>query len=310
MLGILYSLSRRLGRVLITALVVATISFVVVRVIPGDPAVVVAGIDASPERVMEIREHMGTDRPLFEQYRDWIAGLIRGDFGRSLVQNRPVSTMLGERLPLTLSLAAAAFALTLVVSIPLGLRAAMKRGGTSDRLLDVFSHVGLAVPDFWAGIILLLIFAVYVQVFPLFGADTAFHFVLPSVALALSRAALLSRVVRGSVRAELRRPYVEGIRARGVSGGRLLRRHVLPNALLPVISVAAVQLGYLLGGVIIIEQVFSMPGLGRLILTAVFQRDFPVVQAGVVLVAIGFSLINFLADMLYVLAEPRIRRRA
>ncbi len=310
MFGILYSLSRRLARVLFTAFLVATISFIVVRVIPGDPAAIVAGIDASPERVAAIQDQMGTDRPVFEQYSEWIAGMVRGDFGRSLVQNRPVSQMLGERLPLTLSLAAAAFALTLAVSIPLGLRAAMKRNGLSDRMLDVFSHVGLAVPDFWAGIILLLVFAVYVQVFPLFGADTLAHFVLPSVALALSRAALLSRVVRAGIRAELRRPYVEGIRARGVSGRRLLWRHVLPNGLLPVISVAAVQLGYLLGGVIIIEQVFSMPGLGRLILTAVFQRDFPVVQAGVVVVAIGFSLINFVADMLYVLAEPRIRRRA
>lgn len=310
MFEIMYSLARRLARVFVTALIVATISFVVVRIIPGDPAAIVAGMDASAERVLEIRERMGTNRPLFEQYTEWIASVLRGDFGRSLIQNRPVADMIGERLPLTLALAGSAFILTIAVSIPLGLRAAMKYRGVSDRVLDVFSHVGLAVPDFWAGIILLLVFSVYVQVFPLFGADTAAHFVLPSVALALSRAALLSRVVRGSVRAELRSGYVEGIRARGVSGGRLLWRHVLPNALLPVISVAAVQLGYLLGGVIIIEQVFSMPGLGRLILTAVFQRDFPVVQAGVMLVAIGFSLINFLADTLYVLAEPRIRSRA
>ncbi|MFW6387940.1 MAG: ABC transporter permease [bacterium] len=308
MVDVLRRVFLPLARMVVTVFLVATISFVVVRVIPGDPAVVIAGIDASPDRVDSIRRELGTDRPMYTQYGEWLSGLAVGDFGESLARNRSVSRMIAERIPVTLTLAGAAFLITLVLSIPLGLRAAVHPNGPTDRLLGVFSHVGLAIPDFWVGIILLLIFAVGLRALPLFGASTVRHFVLPAVALAMSRAALLARVVRASVRAELQRPYIDGIRARGVSAARLMLRHVLPNALLPVITVAAVQLGYLLGGAIIIEQVFSMPGLGRLILSAVFQRDFPVVQAGVMFIAVCFSAINFFADLLYGLADPRVRR--
>lgn len=299
-----------LGRMVLTVFLVATISFAVVRIIPGDPAAVVAGIEATPERVAEIRRRLGTDRPIFEQYQTWLGGVARGDLGTSLTRNRPVAGMLAERIPLTLTLAGSAFVLTLMISLPLGMAAAIKPRGGFDRGLDLFAHVGLSVPDFWAGILLLLVFAAGLRILPLFGATSARHFILPAVALALSRAALLSRVVRAGVRAELSRSWVEGVRARGIGGPRLMWLHVLPNALLPVISVAAVQLGYLLGGSIIIEQVFSMPGLGRLILTAVFQRDFPVIQAGVMLIAVIFSVINGAADMLYVVADPRLRRRS
>lgn len=308
MLDLVRRFAVPLARMAMTVFLVATFSFVVVRVIPGDPAAVIAGIDASPERVDSIRRQLGTDRPMYVQYGEWLSGLASGDLGDSLARNRPVSHMIIERMPVTLTLAGAAFLLTLVISIPLGLYAALHPRGVSDRILGVFSHVGLAIPDFWVGIILLLVFAVALRVMPLFGATTVRHFVLPAFALAMSRAALLARVVRSSVRAELQRPYIDGIRARGVSAVRLMLRHVLPNALLPVITVAAVQLGYLLGGAIIIEQVFSMPGLGRLILSAVFQRDFPVVQAGVMFIAVCFSAINFIADVLYGLADPRVRR--
>lgn len=295
------------GRMVLTVLLVATISFVVVRVIPGDPAAVIAGLDASPDRVERIRARLGTDRPISVQYLEWLGGLSRGDLGTSLTRDRPVSAMIAERLPITATLAGSAFVLTLLIALPAGLLAAFRPYGLADRALGAFSHAGLAIPDFWVGIILLLVFSVTLRALPLFGATTAAHFILPSVALAISRAAFLARVVRASVRAELGKRYIEGIRARGVSGARLLGRHVLPNAMLPVITVAAVQLGYLLGGSIVIEQVFSMPGLGRLILTAVFQRDFPVVQAGVMFIAVCFSLINFVADILYTVADPRIR---
>ncbi len=291
----------------LTVLLVVTISFVVLRVVPGDPAAVIAGLDAAPERVELIRLRLGTDRPIAVQFIEWLGGLSRGDLGTSLTRNRPVSAMIAERLPITATLAGSAFALTLLIALPFGLVAAIRPHGLADRALGAFSHAGLAIPDFWVGIILLLVFSVTLRVLPLFGATTAMHFILPAVALAVSRAALLARVVRASVRAELREQYIEGIRARGVSGARLLVGHVLPNAMLPVITVAAVQLGYLLGGSIVIEQVFSMPGLGRLILTAVFQRDFPVVQAGVMLIAVCFSVINFVADILYTIADPRIR---
>ncbi len=300
-------LFRSGGRMVLTVLLVVTISFVVVRVIPGDPAAVIAGIDAAPERVERIRTRLGTDRPIAVQYMEWLGGLSRGELGTSLTRNRPVSAMIAERLPITATLAGSAFVLTLLIALPAGLLAAIRPHGLADRALGAFSHAGLAIPDFWVGIILLLIFSVTLRVLPLFGATTPLHYILPAVALAVSRAALLARVVRASVRAELKKRYIEGIRARGVYGARLLWCHVLPNAMLPVITVAAVQLGYLLGGSIVIEQVFSMPGLGRLILTAVFQRDFPVVQAGVMFIAVCFSLINFAADILYTIADPRIR---
>lgn len=298
---------KRLGRLLLTVLLISTIIFFVIRVIPGDPALVIAGIDASAEDVAAIRARIGTDQPLALQYVRWLASIVRFDFGTSLSTGQPVTAMILERFPLTLALALLGMAIALVLAIPLGILSAVRRWSAWDYLGMLFSQVGMAVPGFWLGILLLLLLAVKVRLFPLFGSGTFKHLVLPAVALGFARAAVLLRLTRASMVEELSREYVVTARAKGLTERMVKYKHALKNALLPVVTVAGIQLGYMLGGAVIIEQVFSLPGLGRLFLTGVYQRDFPLIQGGIVFIALSFSLINFAVDILYSLLNPKIR---
>lgn len=298
---------KRFGRLLLTVLLTSTIIFFVIRVIPGDPALVIAGLDATPENVAEIRSRIGTDQPLALQYVRWLASIVRFDFGTSLSTGQPVTRMVIERFPLTLALALLGMAIALVLSIPLGILSAVRRWSAWDYLGMLFSQIGMAVPGFWLGILLLLALAVKVPLFPLFGSGTLKHLVLPAVALGFARAAVLLRLTRASMVEEMSREYVVTARAKGLTEGMVKYKHALKNALLPVVTVAGIQLGYMLGGAVIIEQVFSLPGLGRLFLTGVYQRDFPLIQGGIVFIALAFSLINFAVDVLYSVLNPKIR---
>ncbi len=299
--------ARRLGRLLLTVLLISTIIFFVVRVIPGDPALVIAGVDASPEAVDAIRAKIGTDRPLGEQYVTWLAAVARFDFGTSLVTGQPVAGMILQRFPLTLTLALLGMAIAVVIALPLGILGAVRRWSGWDWLGMFFVQVGMAVPSFWLGILLLLAFAVKIRFFPLFGSGSFKHLVLPAVSLGLARAAILLRLTRTSMVEELSREYVVTARAKGLPERMVRYKHALKNALLPVVTVAGIQLGYMLGGAVIIEQVFSLPGLGRLFLTGVYQRDFPLIQGGIIFIALAFSIINFLVDVAYSALNPRIR---
>lgn len=298
---------RRAGRLLLTVLLISTLVFFLIRVLPGDPAEVVAGFQAGEAELAEIRARLGTDRPVLIQYTSWLGDLARFDFGRSFFSNEPVRDLMLERMPVTLSLAGLAFAFSLAVAVPLGLVSAVRRGSIIDYVGIVYSQLGMAIPGFWLGILLLLVFSVRLGLLPLFGADTAAHFVLPALALGVSRSAVLVRIVRNSAIQELDREYVLTAESKGLAERTIHYRHLLRNALLPVITIAGIQLGYLLGGTIIIEQVFSLPGLGRLFLSGIYDRDFPVIQAAVVFLAVVFSLVNFAADVLYSLANPRVR---
>src|SRR5512136_534332 len=298
---------RRIGRLVLTVLLISTIIFFVIRVIPGDPALVIAGLDATPESVAAIRAKIGTDQPLALQYVRWLASVVRFDFGTSLSTGQPVTAMIIERFPLTLTLALLGMAIALVLSIPLGILSAVRRWSAWDYLGMLFSQVGMAVPGFWLGILLLLALAVKVPLFPLFGSGTLKHLVLPAIALGFARAAVLLRLTRASMVEELSREYVVTARAKGLTERMVKYKHALKNALLPVVTIAGIQLGYMLGGAVIIEQVFSLPGLGRLFLTGVYQRDFPLIQGGIVFIALAFSLINFAVDILYSLLNPKIR---
>jgi peptide/nickel transport system permease protein len=298
---------KRLGRLLLTVLLISTIIFFVIRVIPGDPALVIAGLDASPESVAAIRAKIGTDQPLAVQYIRWLASVVCFDFGTSLSTGQPVTRMIIERFPLTLALALLGMVVAIVVSIPLGVVSAVRRWSVWDYLGMLFSQIGMAVPSFWLGILLLLALAVKVRLFPLFGSGTFKHLVLPAVALGFARAAVLLRLTRASMVEELSREYVVTARAKGLTERMVKYKHALKNALLPVVTVAGIQLGYMLGGAVIIEQVFSLPGLGRLFLTGVYQRDFPLIQGGIVFIALAFSLINFAVDILYSVLNPKIR---
>jgi len=298
---------KRLGRLLLTVLLISTIIFFVIRVIPGDPALVIAGLDASPENVAAIRARIGTDQPLAVQYVRWLASVVRFDFGDSLSTGQPVATMIMERFPLTLTLALLGMAIALLLAIPLGIVSAVRRWTAWDYLGMLFSQIGMAVPGFWLGILLLLALAYKVHLFPLFGSGTFKHLVLPAVALGFARAAILLRLTRASMIEELSREYVVTARAKGLTERMVKYKHALKNAMLPVVTVAGIQLGYMLGGAVIIEQVFSLPGLGRLFLTGVYQRDFTLIQGGIVFIALAFSLINFAVDILYSLLNPKIR---
>lgn len=294
---------RLLGTVLLTAVLV----FVALRIIPGDPALVVAGIDASPEDVQRIRHAMGTDRPLGTQMVEWFVSLVKFDLGKSLSTGEDVGHLILARLPVTMTLALLAMALSLFIAIPLGIASAQEKSkGILRHTADFVSLTGMSLPSFWLGILLLLGFSVKLPIFPLFGADSPIHFVLPSVALGFGHSAVLLRMTRASTFEELSKEYVLGGRSRGLQSKRILYGHVLRNALPPVIALAGLQFGGLLGGAVVIEQVFSLPGMGRLLLTAINQRDFNVVQGCVMVFAVVFSVTGWLSDILATVANPRI----
>jgi peptide/nickel transport system permease protein len=212
-----------------------------------------------------------------------------------------------ERFPLTLSLALMGLVISIMIAIPLGVVSAVKRWSFWDYLGMIFSQIGMAIPSFWLGILLLLLLSVKVRLFPLFGSGSIKHLILPAVSLGIARAAVLLRLTRASMVEELSKEYVVAARSKGLTERMVNYKHALKNALLPVITIAGIQLGYMLGGAIIIEQVFSLPGLGRLFLFGIYQRDFPLVQGGVVFIAFIFSLINFFVDIFYSFLNPRIR---
>jgi peptide/nickel transport system permease protein len=224
-----------------------------------------------------------------------------------MISGTPVTKLIFERFPLTLSLALLGIVISIIISIPLGVISAVRRWSFWDYLGMAFSQIGMAIPSFWMGILLLLLLSVKVKLFPLFGSGSLQHLILPSLSLGIARAAVLLRLTRASMIEELSKEYVVTAKSKGLTERMVHYKHALKNALLPVITIAGIQLGYMLGGAIIIEQVFSLPGLGRLFLFGVYQRDFPLIQGGVVFVAFVFSFINFTVDILYGILNPKIR---
>jgi peptide/nickel transport system permease protein len=305
---------RRLLAVVPTVLVVATATFLALQVVPGDVATIMLGVDARPDELVRLRRELGLDRPLVVRYVEWLGRLARVDLGTSVSYREPVTRLLAQRLPVTVSVALAAMAVALGVALPVGIVAARRAWSALDLAALAGSQVGLAIPTFWLGILLLLGFAAAWPVFPLQGyvalardpAQWLRHLALPALALGLERAAALTRLVRAAVLDELRRDYVRTARSKGLGDVTVLRRHVLRNALIPVLTVAGLQLGFLLGGTIVIEQVFGLPGLGRLLLQGIYARDLLIVQGAVLTIATMFALLNLAVDLLYAAADPRI----
>ena len=298
---------KRLLRLVLTVLIISTIIFFVIRVIPGDPALVIAGVDASEEEIAAVRAKIGTDKPIGMQYVEWLGDIVRFDFGESMISGEPVNELIFERFPLTITLAFMGIILGIVIAIPLGVVSAVRRWSFWDYIGMVFSQIGMAIPSFWLAIILLLLFAVRFPIFPLFGVGSLKHLILPALSLGVARAAVILRLTRASMVEELSKEYVITARAKGLTETMVKYKHALRNALIPVVTITGIQFGYMLGGAIIIEQVFSLPGLGRLFLYGIYQRDFTLVQGGVVFIAVVFSLVNFLVDVLYSVINPKIR---
>jgi peptide/nickel transport system permease protein len=306
---------RRVVALVVTLGFVSVLVFVAIRVLPGDPVLVMAGPEANPEVVARLRAAMGLDRPLIVQYADWLGGALRGELGTSLQYDVPVGALIVSRLPVTLPLTAMAAFLTLLIAMPLGIYAATRARRPGDYLTMLVAQAGLAVPSFWAGLLLILLFSVRLGWFRSGGFEgwslgfwaAVRSLLLPAVALGLFQAAVLIRATRSSLLEVLGEEYVRTARAKGVSERRVIVRHALRNALIPVVTVAGLQLGQLLAGSIILESVFALPGLGRLALGAITARDLPVVQGVTLFVASCIVVVNFAVDLSYAWLDPRIR---
>jgi peptide/nickel transport system permease protein len=309
--------ARRLAVAVPLLLGMSLLVFGLMRLVPGDPAVVVLGFKATPEGVRALRQAFHLDEPVWTQYLRWVGGAVRGDLGHDFRQNEPIGGMIRARLPVTMELTALAALGAVLIGVPLGLLAGGRRGGGADRGSMALGLVGISIPDFWLGIVLILTLSLGLGLLPSsgyvppgedLGANLA-HLALPALTLAVSRAAVLARLTRAAVLDTVHRGWIRSARAKGLSEWALLGRHVLPNAAIPVITVVGLQVGYLLGGAIVVESIFALPGVGRMTLDAVLERNYPVVQASVLVIGALFMLVNLLTDLLYGAVDPRVRAR-
>ena len=290
--------------------------FAVVDLVPGDPAVFVLGTGARPDTLAALRQQLGLDLPWPTRYARWLGGVLTGDLGTSLAYKAPVAGMILDRVQVSLPLALMALGLAVAVALPVGMLAASRRGRPADALAMGAAQVGIALPNFWFAMLLVLVFAVKLRWLPAGGFPgwsdplTALRaLVLPAVALALPQAAILARVLRSALIETLGQDYIRSARAKGLSRAQVLRRHALRNALIPVLTILGMQFSFLLAGAIIIENVFYLPGLGRLIFQAISQRDLVVVQSAVLVLVAAVILVTFLVDLAYAAVDPRLRGR-
>jgi peptide/nickel transport system permease protein len=298
---------RRLLLAIPTTLAVATLVFSLIHLIPGDPVLIMLGDGAQPTDVEELRAKLGLDRPLLTQYGQFLAGLGRGDLGRSLHFDQPVTALLGRHYPATVVLAFSAMAVALLISLPLGMLAAYRRDGWIDRGARFFSLLGVSVPNFWLGPVAILLFSIQLGWLPVSGWSDWRSLVLPAATLGAALAALLTRMVRGALVEELGKPYLVTARSKGLRPFRVATAHALRNALVPVVTVVGLQFGSLLTGAILTETIFGWPGLGRLLIQAIRLRDFPLVQGSVLVIAVTYVVVNLVTDLVYAWLDPRIR---
>ena len=308
-------LPRRLLQLVPTVFLVSVLIFSLQQLLPGDPALVMAGEEADPAVIEQIRRQYRLDQPLPVQYLHWIGGVLQGDLGESMRIKQPVATLIAEKLPVTLQLATMAMAFALLIGIPAGVLSAVKKGTAWDTAANVFALWGLSTPNFWLGIMLIFLFSVqlgwlpasgFVSPFEDFGQSIATT-VMPAFVLGNAIAAVLMRHMRSAMLQAMSADYVRTARAKGLVERTVVLRHALRNALTPVITLGALEFGTLLSGAVLTEQVFSIPGFGKLIVDAVFNRDYAVVQGVVLVTATVYILLNLLADVLYVLVNPRLR---
>jgi peptide/nickel transport system permease protein len=304
---VLRFLVRRLALTLPVLLGVATLVFALIHLIPGDPAQAMLGETASEQDVQALRQRLGLDRPLVEQYGSFLAGVARGDLGTSLRTNEPVASAIIDRLPATLELAAAAMLVATGVAIPLGIIAAVKRGTFVDHLATTLALSGISIPNFWLGPLLAILFAVELGWLPVSGRGTLAHLVLPAISLGAALAAILARMTRASLLEELREPYVQAALARGASRVRAVLRHGFRNSLIPIVTIVGLQFGAVLTGAVITETIFAWPGVGRLLIQSIGFRDYPLVQGCILFIATTYVAMNLVTDLVYGVLDPRIR---
>ncbi|WP_019954396.1 ABC transporter permease [Yoonia vestfoldensis] len=307
----------RLASLTASLIVASIVIFAVVEVIPGDPAAFMLGVNARPDTIAALRAEMGLDEPLVSRYAAWVGGMVQGNFGVSWTYKTPVATLIADRIWVSLPLAIYALTLSTLVAFPAGIYAASRRGGAGDTAIMGATQLGVAIPNFWFAMILVLIFAINLRWFSAGGfpgwADpwaALKALTLPAIALALPQAAILARVMRSSLLDMLGEDFIRTARAKGLTRRQALWRHALRNALIPVLTIIGLQFSFLLAGAIIIEQVFFLPGLGRLIFQAISARDLIVVESVVMLLVFTVIMVNFIVDLTYAAVDPRLRARA
>ncbi len=298
--------TKRLALALLVAIFVSSISFSLMF-LTGDPAIAIAGEGATEADIQVIRRTFGFDRPFIVQYWDWISGAAMGNFGQSYYFNQPVVDLLAERMPVTATLAAFSIGFALLLAIPLGILAAVKRNSLADRLSLALATVGQATPSFWLALMLIVLFAVTLRWLPVSGSSTLAHFILPSIVLGYYASPSMMRLTRGGMIEALRSDYIRTARAKGMLPRTIILKHALRNAILPVVSVAAVEFGFILGGSVVVESVFSLRGIGYLAWESIGRNDFPTIQAIILVYAMIYVCLTFLADVLNAWIDPRIR---
>lgn len=308
---------ERIAWALLVLLGSSVLIFLIMHVIPGDPAQAMLGPEGTPEAVETLRRQLGLDQPLWWQYYHWISRALVGDLGQSILLSQSVLSLLVERLPVTLALSFYALALAVLIALPASMISATRPGSVADNTGRFAALFGLAMPNFWLGLVLVLIFSVHLRWFPVFGYVPFFedpvrhfsHLVIPVVSLGAGYAAMILETSRNSLIEVLRQDYVRTARAGGLSERRVLWKYALRNALIPIITVIGIQVGYLMSGAVIIENVFAIPGMGRLLVNAVLSRDYPVVQGAMLVIVLIFSLANLVVDLLCMSIDPRVARR-
>jgi ABC-type dipeptide/oligopeptide/nickel transport system permease component len=308
---------------------ISVLVFSLLYLIPGDPALTLLGQDATVDEINRFREQMGLNDPYFEQLGRYLGGLLQGDLGISMLQNQPVIEIIMTALPATLELAVVALIIALIIAIPIGIISAVKQSTWIDYIGMIFAHIGVSMPVFWLGLLFILLFSIQLNILPSFGrgtpvfesliqtmstgnlyyiVDSLSYMILPAITLGLMSAAFITRMVRSAMLDVLKEDYIRTAEAKGVRGIWVIVKHAFRNALIPIVTIIGLQFGNLLGGAIVTETVFAWPGVGRLIITAISQRDFTLVQGGVLVIAILFALINLIVDLLYTVINPRIRQ--
>ncbi len=283
----------------------ASFVFFLMRLLPSDPVEIILGENARPAQIEELKRELGLDKPLWVQYINFLSGLTRADLGRSLISNERVTDLILSHLPYTGTLALFAIILTVLLSFPLAILATIKE--KADLPVFIVSTAGLAIPNFWLGPLLILFLSVKLRIFPVSGAETPAHYILPAITLATALSAYLVKIIRKSIKEESNKPYILALSSRGLSRNRIFLYHILPNAMIPIITIVGLETGALLTGTIITERVFSIPGIGTLLIKAIGERDYPLVQGLVLFIAAVYVLINLLVDLSYPLIDPRIK---
>ncbi|ALL20906.1 MULTISPECIES: nickel ABC transporter permease [Bacillus] len=290
---------RRILQLIPVLFGVVFVVFLIMQMVPGDPALLIAGEGASKETVEQIRHQLGLDKPFIMQYFSYIGNILQGDFGVSIRSNRPVLDEVLIRLPITIELALCSIVITVVIGMIAGIISATKQYSWTDVSIMIIALLGVSLPSFWFGLMLIFYFSVQIQIFPVSGWGTWMHMVLPALTLGASGAAIVARMTRSSMLDVIRQDYIRTARAKGVKERVVIYKHALRNALIPVITVVGLQFGALLGGTVLVESVFAINGLGRLIVDAIRMRDLPMLQGGVLIASVIFVLVNLIVDILY-----------